>query len=70
MALYKVVWTIDIDAESPKEAAEEAQELLNEGNDWQFFVQKEGEQDIYSVDFMYDTIQIVAHENLKIDYIQ
>ena len=51
MKLYKVVFEIEIDAESPLQAAERIQDLIREvDSNWQFYVQAEDEKQIYSVD--------------------
>lgn len=53
MANFKVVWEIELDAENHLAAAKEAQEWMKaKGTDWTFYVQKENETDIVSVDLM------------------
>jgi len=65
MANYKVVFEIDVEANSPLEAAKEIQEWLDAAdNKWQFYVQpcdKSG--DVFSVDLQKDDEDAV----LKID---
>ena len=51
MALYKVVWEIEIDADTPLAAAKEAQKWLQDKqSDWQFYVQEDGTHELFSVD--------------------
>lgn len=49
---YKVSWEIEVDADSPLEAAKEAQRWMQaKGDSWQFYVQKNGHNEpIFSVD--------------------
>ena len=52
MALYKVVWEIELDAETPLEAAQQAMDWLQDrdGTPQQFYVQEDGERELFSVD--------------------
>jgi len=51
MANYKVVFEIEVDAESPLEAAKTVQDWLQDPSDnWQFYVMNEDTQKVYSVD--------------------
>lgn len=53
MALYKVVFEIQVSAESPLEAAKTVQDWIKEpGDSWAFIVQRDDENQnpIYSVD--------------------
>jgi hypothetical protein len=49
MASFKIVWEIELSAESPLEAAKEAQRWLR-ANDWQYYVQDGTSKEIFSVD--------------------
>jgi hypothetical protein len=51
MAQFKVVWDIELDAESPLEAAKEAQRWMQDSDaNWQFYVQEEGKSEIFNID--------------------
>jgi hypothetical protein len=51
MANFKVVWEIEIEALTPLEAAKKSQEWMREPEtNWQFYVQKDGNKIVYSVD--------------------
>jgi hypothetical protein len=55
MALYKVVHEIDVEADSPLEAAKTIQEWMDDANNkWQFYVQEENSTEIFSVDLAED----------------
>ena len=41
---YHVTWEIDIDADSPREAAELAQKMMRENTDWAFTVKQNGKR--------------------------
>lgn len=50
MAEYKVVFEIQVDAESPLEAAKTVQNWMKEpGASWEFVVQMDGDNPIYLV---------------------
>ena len=49
MTTYRISWEIELDAETPLEAAHIAQDLLRE-DDWQFYVQDSKTNKIFSVD--------------------
>ena len=49
MATYKIAWEIELEAESPLEAAKEAQKWLRK-DDWMFYVQNSETNEIVSVD--------------------
>jgi len=49
MPKMRVVFEIEIDAETPLEAAKEAQRWLK-SNDWQYYVQIEHNEKVFSVD--------------------
>jgi len=50
MATFKIVWDIELEAESPLEAAKEAQDWLkSSGSNWQYYVQEVGEKEVFSV---------------------
>ncbi len=49
MPKMRVVWEIEIDAETPLEAAKEAQRWMRT-EDWQFYVQIEHNDKVFSVD--------------------
>ncbi len=51
MATFKVVFEITVEAKNPLEAAKEIQSWLDAGDHkWQFYVQKEGQKKVFSVD--------------------
>jgi hypothetical protein len=51
MAFYKVVHEIEVDADSPLEAAKTIQEWMDEADHkWQFYVQEEKSAELFSVD--------------------
>jgi hypothetical protein len=51
MALMKVVFEIQVEANSPLQAAKTIQEWLDAGDTkWQFYVQRENGKKVYSVD--------------------
>jgi hypothetical protein len=51
MANFKIVWEIELEAQTPLEAAKTAQEWIKEPlNNWQFYVQNEETKEISSVD--------------------
>jgi len=52
MKRFKISWEIELDAETPLDAAKEAQKWIqSKGNDWQYYVQEDGQnKDIFSVD--------------------
>lgn len=51
MAEYKVVFEIQLDAKNPLDAAKKAQDLVKEiGENFQWYVQKDGEKELFSVD--------------------
>jgi hypothetical protein len=51
MANYKVVFEIEVDAETALEAAKIVQDWLqNPSDSWQFYVMNEDTQKVYSVD--------------------
>jgi len=51
MANYKVVLEIEIDANSPLEAAQKTQDWIREPDtDWQYYVQHTASEDTFSVD--------------------
>ena len=56
MAEFKVVWEIQLDAENPLDAAKKAQEWQKdyENEATQFYVQKDGEKEVFSVDLNED----------------
>jgi hypothetical protein len=61
---YKVVFEIEVEAESPLDAAKEVQEMLNEHNNWQYYIQSsEGSEDVFSVDLQEEDEDAV----LKVD---
>lgn len=65
MATFKISWEIEIDAETPLEAAKEAQKWMRaKGAEWQFYVQEEHDQDIFSVDLAEedDNAVLLVHE--------
>lgn len=65
MATFKISWEIEIDAETPLEAAKEAQKWMKaKGSEWQFYVQEEHDQDIFSVDLAEedDNAVLLVHE--------
>jgi len=49
MATFNIAWEITLNAKNPLEAAKEAQRWLR-ANDWQYYVQNEKTQEIFSVD--------------------
>lgn len=49
MARFKIVWEIELEAESPLEAAKEAQRWTRH-DDWQYYVQNTTSNEIFSVD--------------------
>lgn len=54
---YRVVFEIEVDADTPLDAAKEVEDMLqNSGNHWQFFVQDEDSLKITSVDLDEDTV--------------
>jgi peroxiredoxin family protein len=56
MTTHRVVLEIEVDAETPLEAAKEIQEWLDEGDQkWQFYVQPcDMSGDVFSVDLQED----------------
>jgi hypothetical protein len=48
---FKIVWEIDIEAETPLEAARLARKMIASKPKWQFIVQDDKTNDIFSVDF-------------------
>lgn len=51
MKTYKVVFEIEVDAETPLKAAKEIQSWLDEGDQkWQFYVQSYDSPDVFSID--------------------
>lgn len=49
--LYKIVWEIDVEADTPLEAAKTAQEYMRDDKcDWFFYVQKHDSDEILGVD--------------------
>jgi hypothetical protein len=49
--MYKVSIEIQVEANSPLEAAKKVEEMLTENPlGWQYYVQEEDEKEIYSVD--------------------
>ena len=51
MATFKVVFEITVEAKNPLKAAKEIQSWLDAGDHkWQFYVQKEGQKEVVSVD--------------------
>ncbi len=61
MPTYKIVYEIEIEADSPLRAAKEAQDWLRDSqNNWQFYVQEEGkDKPLYSVDLCEEDIDAV-----------
>jgi hypothetical protein len=49
MTIFKVSWEIELEAASPLEAAEIAQEWMK-SDDWIFYVQEENSDEIFRVD--------------------
>jgi len=48
---FKIAWEISIDAANPLEAAKLATEMMRDkGSEWQFYVQEDESNDIFSVD--------------------
>jgi hypothetical protein len=51
MALFKVTHEINVEANSPLQAAKTVQEWMDAGDTkWQFYVQRENGKKVYSVD--------------------
>ena len=51
MAHYNVVLEVEIDADSPEEAARKVQDWVQEGDsDWLYYVQHSRSGDVFSVD--------------------
>ena len=51
MKTFRVVFEIEVQAETPLEAAKEVQDWLQNPNDnWQFYVQEDDDSTIYSID--------------------
>ena len=51
MANYRVVLEIEVDADTPLEAAQKTQEWIqSKDNDWQYYVQHTASEDVFSVD--------------------
>ncbi len=51
MANFKVVWDIEVNAETPLEAAKQAQQWMQRtDSNWQFYIQEEGKKEIFDVD--------------------
>ena len=48
---YKIAWEINVDAENPLEAARLARKMIASKPKWQFIVQDDATNDIFSVDF-------------------
>lgn len=63
MSEFKVSWEIDIEANSPLEAANFAQEMLDESSKWQFFVQNEETKEIFTVDHWTDKFSVLPVTN-------
>jgi len=60
MANYKVVLEIEIDANSPLDAAKKVQEWLNEADQmWAFYVQEEDIKQVFSVDLSEEDEDVV-----------
>lgn len=49
MARFKVVFEIEVDADTPIKAAKEVQSMVRE-DDWQWFVQNDETNEVFSVD--------------------
>jgi len=49
---FKIAWEINIDAANPLEAAKQARKLIASKPKWQFIVQDDATNDIFSVDFI------------------
>jgi len=49
MKLYNVSWEINVEADSPLEAAKICEELMREKG-WHFYIQEENASPIFSVD--------------------
>jgi hypothetical protein len=64
---FKIVWEIELAAETPKEAAIEAQRWMKaEGNDWQYFVQETGkDKPIFSIDLQEQTEEEINKATYK-----
>jgi hypothetical protein len=55
MATFKVVHEINVEANSPLQAAKKIQKWMDEAdNKWQFYVQRENGKKVYSVDLQED----------------
>jgi hypothetical protein len=65
MATFKVVWEIEVEAETPLKAAKKAEKWLRKPKmGWIYMVQEENESDIYSVDLDEedDNAVLLAHD--------
>ena len=49
MTTFRISWEVELDAETPLDAAKKAQNWLRK-DDWQYFVQDSDTNEIFSVD--------------------
>ena len=54
MAEQRVVLEIQVDADTPLEAAKIVQQMMDDGCEWQFYVQQEKTKTIHSVDLSFE----------------
>jgi hypothetical protein len=56
MAMHKISWEIELDAENPLAAAKESLRMIQDGGEspFCFYVQAEGSKDVFSVDLNED----------------
>lgn len=59
MSEYKVVWTIDVEADSPKQAAEEALQIMLDNEQATFFEIEEEGVKVAEVDLYEETLKIM-----------
>jgi len=61
MATFHISWEIDLEADTPLNAAKEAQELMR-NDDWQFYVQNAETNEIFSVDLQDEDAVLPVNE--------